>query len=347
MESFVQVRKRGGNEYLYMVTPYYDSEKKQIRQKVKYLGKNVNGTPVRVREQHNVPRRVLSYGEFQPLLKTAEELGIKRILEGMFSDEKARTVMLLAFNRVLRPLSMRNIASWHDASYLYPDLDVSSQRLSEFLEALGNSDAPDMFFKGMIQGHSDALIYDLTNLPSYSRLIGLLEYGYKHEGPHAPQIKLSIVTDKNTGIPLMYDLYPGSIIDVTTLFNTVHRLKDLGITGYTLILDRGFYSKDNLVLLYDEKIGFVMPADLKLKDVKEAISREHDLIKDPGHLRLYYDHVVFVKPVTILVEGITVKAYYYYDQEREKEDSNSFYKRLYRVVDELKNHKVKDRKSVV
>ena len=341
MKSFIQVRKRGDNEYLYEVTPYYDSAKKQIRQKVKYLGKNVDGEPVRVRQTTGMPRQVLSYGEFQPLLQIAEELGMGKILGEMFLDKKARTVLLLAFNRILRPLSMRNIESWHEAAYLYKDLDVSSQRLSEFLDGLGDSDAPDTFFKQMTRGRRNALIYDLTCLPSYSRLIDILEYGYKHEGPHAPQVKMSIVTDKDSGIPLMYDLYPGSIVDVTTLFNTIHRIKALGITGYILILDRGFFSKENLGLLYSEDVRFVMPGDLKLKDVKETISREHDTIKDPGFLRMYHDNVLFVKPVTITVENVPVRAYYFYDQEREKGDSKIFFKKLYRVVEELRNRRVK------
>jgi transposase len=169
----------------------------------------------------------------------------------------------------------------------------------------------------------------------------MLEYGYKHEGPHAPQVKLSIVADKDSGIPLMYDLYPGSIIDVTTLFNTVHKIRDMGVTGYTLILDRGFFSKENLALLQDEGVRFVMPGYLKLKDVKETISREHDTITDPGCLRMYHDKVVFVKPVSITVEGLPVEAYYYYDQDREKWEKDTFYKTLYRVVEELRNHRVK------
>jgi hypothetical protein len=200
MKSFVQVRKRGRNEYLYEVTPYYDSEKKQIRQKVRYLGKNVDGKPVK-KQMSGRPRQALAYGEFQPLLKIVEELGVGKILGDMLGDVKARTLLLLAFNRVLRPLSMRNVMRWHESVYLYKDLDVSGQRLSEFLETMGNSDAPDTFFKGMIRGRENALIYDLTCLPSCSRLIDLLEYGYRHEGSFAPQVKMSIVTDKESGVP--------------------------------------------------------------------------------------------------------------------------------------------------
>jgi hypothetical protein len=42
MESFTCVKKINGQEYICQITPYHDKEKKQIRQKSMYLGKNVN-----------------------------------------------------------------------------------------------------------------------------------------------------------------------------------------------------------------------------------------------------------------------------------------------------------------
>ena len=57
MKSFIRTKKINGQEYLYEITPYYDKEKKQIRQKSKYLGKNVNGVPVKVRAKTKIPRR--------------------------------------------------------------------------------------------------------------------------------------------------------------------------------------------------------------------------------------------------------------------------------------------------
>ena len=48
-----RIKKINGIEYWYEDIPYYDREKKQIRHKSKYLGRNVNGEPVRVRDALN------------------------------------------------------------------------------------------------------------------------------------------------------------------------------------------------------------------------------------------------------------------------------------------------------
>ena len=43
-------------------------------------------------------------------------------------------------------------------------------------------------------------------------MINFLEYGYKRDGVDLPQIYLSMVVNKEKGILVMYDIYPGSIV---------------------------------------------------------------------------------------------------------------------------------------
>jgi hypothetical protein len=45
-----RIKKKNGIEYWYEETPYYDKEKKQIRHKSKYLGRNIDGQPVQMRK---------------------------------------------------------------------------------------------------------------------------------------------------------------------------------------------------------------------------------------------------------------------------------------------------------
>lgn len=49
MKSTVRIKKINGKEYWYEDVPYYDKEKKQIRHRSKYIRKNVNGSPIRMR----------------------------------------------------------------------------------------------------------------------------------------------------------------------------------------------------------------------------------------------------------------------------------------------------------
>ena len=49
MKPTRRIKVKNGIEYWYEETPYYDKEKKQIRHRSKYLGRNVGGQPVRMR----------------------------------------------------------------------------------------------------------------------------------------------------------------------------------------------------------------------------------------------------------------------------------------------------------
>ena len=49
MKPTRRIKVKNGIEYWYEETPYYDKEKKQIRHRSKYLGRNVDGQPVRMR----------------------------------------------------------------------------------------------------------------------------------------------------------------------------------------------------------------------------------------------------------------------------------------------------------
>ncbi len=126
----------------------------------------------------------------------------------------------------------------------HPDLPLSSQSLSRMLSRIGEGTVNLEFSRKLIQQicTGRTLVYDIASFSSYSQNISLLEYGYNRDGLDLPQINLSLIVDKDLGIPVMHDLYPGSIGDVSTLKNTVKKIEAQGIRNYTLIMDRGFFS---------------------------------------------------------------------------------------------------------
>jgi transposase len=345
MKSFIRIKKINGQEYIYEITPYYDKEKKQIRQKSKYLGKNVNGVPVKMRSKDQIPKKVLSHGEFVPLKKIAEDLDLEKILSEVLPSNEVWPVLTLAMNYAVRPKALTHIQSWYEGTILsesHPDLPLSSQSLSRMLSRIGESTANLELSRGLIQRIStcSTLVYDITSLSSYSQNINLMEYGYNRDGLDLPQINLSLIVDKDLGIPVMYDLYPGSISDVTTLKSTVKKVKALGARDYALIMDRGFFSTANIEEMISADLSFIIPPTSTLKNVKETISTIHNIIDDPENLELYEEEPLFVMPVSIEVGEKKLKGYAYYDQRREQQERNTFYKRLYDLMRVLKAKKL-------
>ncbi len=355
MKSNKRIKKINGKEYWYEDIPYYDSEKKQIRHHSKYLGKNVNGKPVRMRKVMNASSLVLpsasftsyNYGELLPVLQIIEELHIDRFLGDVLNERQRNMVLSLCVNRAVRPMALHLVGTWYDASFLsvlYPDLVLSSQNVSNLLSDIGRSDIPSVFMGKLLNGvgTKSTFMYDITSLSSYSRLMNLLEYGYSRDNPDLPQLNLSMIVDKQLGIPVMYEVYPGSIVDVSTLKNTVRKIESFGVKDFTLILDRGFFSMENLQELVDDvQVSFVIPASLSSRKVKELMTLAKKDIDHPKYLCKFNKEPLFVKPVSLSLEhNRLVKGYCYYDPGREQCERNSFYHRLYDTKKKIEGKKI-------
>ena len=361
MKSTTRIKKINGIEYWYEDTPYYDKEKKQIRHKSKYLGKNIDGQPIRVRNSEMIPvqmsassapRAAYTHGNLLPLQSITQELSIQATLEEFLSETETDTILSLVYNRILRPTAMTNVQSWYEGSSLWlrnNKLPLSGQRIGELLENIGKSNIPQEFMDRFV-AHIEpgaTLLYDITSLSSSSTLLECLEYGYNRDNDGLPQINLSLIVDKDKGIPIRYDIYPGSIADISTLNNTIHRLKDSKTEPFRLIMDRGFFSQSSLAELIEEEIPFIIPATLQLTSVKELMSKSQNYVKQAEYLHKLEKGPIFSMPVTLEhhydlddnPRDLIVNGYCYYDPKREQEERDSFYVQLFDAVERLKNYR--------
>ena len=359
MKSTIRIKTINGKEYWYEDIPYYDKEKKQIRHRSKYLGKNIDGKPVQVRSEPMIPASMrvtdapvgaYTHGNLLPLQKITQELSIRSTLEEFLNPDETDIILALVYNRVLRPLALQNVQTWFEGSSLslqHPHLPLASQRLSEILAALGKSNVPSLFVDRFASQTKPGatLLYDITSLSSSSKLLELLEYGYNRDSDGLPQVNVSLVMDKERGIPIRYDLYPGSIADIGTLANTLHWLKTMEIDQFRLILDRGFFSQTALAELLDKEIPFIIPPTLHLTSVKELMSMSQKKVGRMEFLHKYEQEAMFAMPVTLshlyeLEEEprvLTTKGYCYYDPQREQSERSAFYQHLHDVVEKVQH----------
>ncbi len=149
-----------------------------------------------------------------------------------------------------------------------------------------------------------------------------------------------MIVDKEKGIPVMYDIYPGSIVDVTTLKNTIKKVEAYGMNDYTLVMDRGFFSTGNIEELLHEDILFIMPATMMLKSVKELMSSTQKDIESLEYLHKFNKKPIFVKPIVLEHGVFKLNGYCFYDSKRELEEKGTFYSRLYDVKEHLEKTEI-------
>ncbi len=298
MKSFIRTKIINGIEYEYEITPYYDPKTKNTKQRSKYLGKKVGDKTIKVREKK--PKDVLNYGELLPLIKILDSYKIEEFLKSELDLSRARQIIVLSVCKTLSSLSLSDTQIWYESSYLnneYGKLALSSQTISRLLSDIGKSKLGEKLSAHLIKllKSKRTLYYDLTSISSYSELISLLEWGYCRDVKDLPQVNFSAIVDKDDGIPIAYELYPGSLRDVSTLCNTLKRLKKNKFEEISLILDRGFYSNPNLLELCGSESQFIIAVPERYKAIKELTN---DIAGEIGKIAngvLFEDEVIFYK----------------------------------------------------
>jgi transposase len=133
----------------------------------------------------------------------------------------------------------------------------------------------------------------------------------------------------------MYDIFPGSISDVSTLSGTLKKIKAHGIQNYVAVMDRGFFSLSNLKELMCNKISFIMAAKLQLNDLKQLMTEAQKDIDDVKYLHKFNKDPIFAKPITYNMDSLEVHGYVYYDPKLEQTEKQTLLSRLCDIREEL------------
>lgn len=232
-----------------------------------------------------------------PLFKIINDLSIKEKLDEIVGEDSATKILILAINKILRQNPLGNIKEWYEDTYLcklYPDLGLSSASLSEFLYRIGKSDIIDKFTEKLVKSLkiNDTVYFDLTSFSSQSRNIEFLEYGYSRDDD-LPQINVLLAASREEGIPINYAIYPGIVVDLTTLDNTINKYEAMGIKDILFILDCGFFTKPNLKRLLDSSYEFIIGASYTFKEIKYKVLIAKRDIEDAKQMLRIENNIIF------------------------------------------------------
>ena len=100
--------------------------------------------------------------------------------------------------------------------------------------------------------------YDSTNKNSEAGDIDIVEFGKAKDDKGLPVFNLSIAMDKTNRVPLFYEEYPGSITDVSQFTFMVDKVIDYKYKKIGFILDRGYFSKENIQYIDENKYTFII-----------------------------------------------------------------------------------------
>jgi transposase len=275
--TFTVEQKVKNRIYLYEVTSYWDKEKKQSRQKRKYLGPKdgkIRGAVVQK------PKDLItkSAGTVSLLRSVSEKIGLTKILKEIFPDS-FNEILGLSFYDIMSSSASYLYPHWHDENHFPEGRRITSGRISELHNNLGILEKDRFSFAKKWSKHlspKSGLYYDITSLSSYATDIDFVEWGYNRDKERLPQINMGITYCGKNELPVSYNIHPGNIVDVSTLSNNIKSLNMLELKDILFILDRGFFSKKNILELESNNIKFLQPLSFSTKKTKDLLKKNKD-----------------------------------------------------------------------
>lgn len=369
MAIVTQTDRRTGITYAYETQYYWDKEKQQSRAKRKCVGKvdpatgNIIPTRGRAKKQESktvvatssktgaIPfseTKHLYYGATYLFDKLAEELGLISDLKLCFPGSYKK-LLSIAYYLILEDNNpLYRFEKWNTTHKHPYGADITSPRSSEFFASITDEQVNKFFrLQGRRRVEEEYWAYDSTSISSYSETLAQIQYGNNKEDDKLPQLNLLLVFGEKSGLPFYYRKLAGNIPDSKTV---KHLLEDLDILGFgktKFVMDRGFYSEDNINGLYREHVKFLVGTRLSLKFIKSNLDKVYDDIRMFNN----YDDSTGTYGYTVPAEwnytqerpykGDVIKdkrriyIHYYYSIEKGADDEQAFDKRITSLCNEL------------
>ena len=257
----------------------------------------------------------LRIGTFLVLEKLMMESMLDKIVSDIYNDNRGSGLFL---DLVSYYLTTENNAGQYYPDYAYnhplftPEYKIySDSTVSEFLGQISKDDAVKFQNEwNAIKKNKEKIYisYDSSNKNCQAGDIELVEFGHAKEEKGLPVFNYSIAYDCHNREPLFYEDYPGSIVDVSQLQCMLDKAKAYGYKNTGFILDRGYFSRENI--RYMDKYGYdfvIMVKGMKAL-VKDVIKEVRGTFEENRHYTIR----------KFGVNGTTVKRFVFPSDEKER-----------------------------
>ncbi|MGM9958625.1 MAG: transposase [Erysipelotrichaceae bacterium] len=219
-------------------------------------------------------------------------IGGYSLIKKMFNDTKLNDVINPLFKEksgLIKDFVSYEIIEESNVMQHFKDYEYNHPLFNENMHIYSDSSVSDLLSKSISEEDINTFIsawtrinnskgkiyisYDSTNSNCQAMDINLCEMGHAKLNPTKPIINLSIAFDEDNKIPLFYELYSGSIPDISCIETMIHKAKGYGFNDACFILDRGYFSKNNIRNIVKLGYDFLIVAKNKEGFIDELIDK--------------------------------------------------------------------------
>ena len=274
-------KKKGSATYiLYQYGQEYHKDKGYCVPKRAIIGKAIPDQAGKMypNEKYSVyfPDAVLPEELPESYRSCSLRIGSYAVIRKVMEDYKLPDILMKWFGAkagLLLDLASYLIVDEENASQYYPDFAFSHPLFSEKMNIYSDSTV-SRFLSSVSQeqilgflddwnkrrDHKQRIYisYDSTNKNCEAGDISLIEYGKAKDDRGIPIFNVAVAFDKTNRVPLLYEEYPGSVVDVSQFTFLVDKVIDYGYHKVGFILDRGYFSKENIRYMDENGYSFIM-----------------------------------------------------------------------------------------
>lgn len=263
----MELRLIRGNYYLYEYKTIYDKEKKKPR---KITGKLL-GTISQERGFIASEKRVLEKSVHQQITGNIQcrEFGMSSLVTTKFKSyfeslkksfgDSAPLILAIAYCRFLYRCPLKSVPFRLSQSYLIDILGIrefNEKTTSFILNKIGGQQEQMLSYMKSFIKKGEHILMDATSIFLNSKNISLSQKGYSNPLTFDPQFNLMYIFSATSQMPIYYRLLPGNIREVKAFKNS---LLEAGLKKAVIIADKGFYSQNNIDILEQERLKYVIP----------------------------------------------------------------------------------------
>lgn len=342
----IAYKKISGKTYVYYVTATYRNEKGQPTCNRSSIGRldeetgklipNRNYYEIYLKKPMPVAKAVKAHGVADVFEKVTKKLGVTKTVEQYFPENSKG--MLTAAQYILSEGNvMYYLDDYTETHKTAENGRMNNEKCSEMFESLREEDM-QLFFRDWMKHkkQKEYLAYDVTSISSYSENIRELEWGYNRDKEKLPQINMGMYYGEESGLPLYYRIYPGSISDKTHLKYMIADNEFINGKHTRFVMDRGFYSKENLRYLVNGGYRFVIALPGGMKYCQELVETHGAEIINHSEFRLG-SNLPYGKCFESMALGFRMNIHLYYDPEKALQETSALYELLEAQENDLKN----------
>lgn len=281
-----------------------------------------------------LPSMIRSQGSYAAFRGVAQKLGLEKMVRKVFG-ERADTILSVAHYMLCEGNVMYYLDDWQEDHLTFSKTLVNTAGLSKLFAGIGETERLQFFGQWMKQKREDEyLAYDVTSISSWGHGMDNAEWGYNRDKEKLPQINLGMYYGEESRLPLYYRIYPGSIPDKSHLKYMVEDNAVISCQKARFVMDRGFYSQENLSYLVQKGCRFIIALPMSLKYCRELVASHRDEIVNRSECYLG-NGKPYGKSFVVEQMGFRMKVHIYYDPYKAVRDSGNLYEEIEKQEAEL------------